>query len=196
MSVKKHISAESHGGVLVLDRHFIPKGVTPLTRAMLKIGLEDSPYTVELWEEKPLGGTNGQVHRKPSVIRLKYDLNLDGRKYRTANSRKDIYLRDKYTCQYCSTVLPAKELTLDHVFPQSRGGTSEATNLVTACKKCNGRKRDRTPEEARMPLINPLVVYQVGLHRVELCHYAERRPEWTKYLFMDSEGDPRFVNVA
>lgn len=196
MSVKKHIPAESHGGVLVLNKHFEPVGVTPLTRAMLKIGLHNSPYTVELWDDEPLHGAGGQTHRKPSVIRLKYDLNIKGRRMRVVASRKDIYIRDKYTCQFCAKIFPVKELTLDHVFPKSRGGSNDPTNLVAACKKCNGRKRDRTPEEARMPLINPLTVYQTGLHRVELCHYAERRPEWAKYLFMDSEGDTRFMNVA
>lgn len=196
MSVKKHIAAESHGGVLVLNRHFEPMGVTPLTRAMLKIGLEDSPYWVEVWEEVPLQGASGQTHRKPSVVRLKDDLNIEGRKIKAVNSRKDIYIRDKYTCQFCAQIFPAKELTLDHIFPKSRGGANDPMNLVTACKACNGRKRDRTPEESRMPLINPLTVYQTGLHRVELCHYAERRRDWAKYLFMDSEGDLRYSHVA
>jgi len=43
-------------------------------------------------------------------------------------------------------------LTLDHVLPRSRGGKSSWTNLVTACKTCNSKKGDLTPEEAQMPL--------------------------------------------
>src|SRR3984893_12887312 len=71
----------------------------------------------------------------PSVIRL-----LEYRRipHQTrALSRKNILLRDRNACQYCSVVLTAGELTLDHVVPRSRGGLSTWENLVACCHNCN-----------------------------------------------------------
>jgi hypothetical protein len=62
-------------------------------------------------------------------------------------------------------------------------------NIVTACIKCNNRKANRTPEEARMPLLTSQTALRVKLERVVLCHYAEARAEWRKYLFMDMHDD-------
>lgn len=61
-------------------------------------------------------------------------------------TKKGILTRDKFTCGYCG----GKANTVDHVFPQSRGGASSWENLIAACEPCNGLKADRTPEEARM----------------------------------------------
>ncbi|AMU26582.1 Probable HNH endonuclease precursor [Mycobacteroides abscessus] len=67
-------------------------------------------------------------------------------------SRAEILRRDNYLCQYVGC--GAKATTIDHVFPRSRGGApSTWTNQVGACEPCNGRKADRTPEEAGMKLI-------------------------------------------
>ena len=65
-------------------------------------------------------------------------------------SRKNVLIRDQYTCQYCDEHFPPSTLTIDHVKPRSRGGTTVWENVATACKKCNAEKRDRTPHEARM----------------------------------------------
>jgi 5-methylcytosine-specific restriction endonuclease McrA len=81
--------------------------------------------------------------RVPSVIRL-----LEYRRipHQTrALSRKNILMRDRYTCQYCLKVLPAAELTLDHVIPRARAGESAWENLVACCHPCNNRKGSRTP---------------------------------------------------
>jgi 5-methylcytosine-specific restriction endonuclease McrA len=64
-------------------------------------------------------------------------------------NRQNIFKRDGQRCQYCGT---SEDLTLDHVIPKSRGGQSKWDNLTTACKRCNSRKGDFTPEEANMPL--------------------------------------------
>ncbi len=83
----------------------------------------------------------------PSVIRLKRYISLPYRK--VALSRRNIMRRDGFRCQYCGS---REKLTIDHVFPRSRGGRDTWENLVTACIPCNSRKGDRTPEEANMPL--------------------------------------------
>jgi 5-methylcytosine-specific restriction endonuclease McrA len=67
-------------------------------------------------------------------------------------SRRNIYKRDRYTCQYCGAQPGTEELTLDHVLPRAQGGISTWENCVLACIGCNKRKADRTPEQAGMPL--------------------------------------------
>lgn len=120
----------------------------------------------------------------PSVIRLKHYIDVHARKNRSM-SRVRILMRDKFRCQYCGLRGTAFELTLDHIMPRSKGGRSVPENLVACCKPCNHRKRDRTPDEARMPLVaNPAALY-ASLQRAALVHAAETRPEWRKYLFLE-----------
>lgn len=85
----------------------------------------------------------------PSVIQMLYFIKR-GRQS-VALSKKNVLLRDKHQCMYCG-VVGEQKLTVDHVFPKSRGGPSTFENLVCACVPCNTRKRDRTPEEAGMKL--------------------------------------------
>lgn len=67
-------------------------------------------------------------------------------------SRRNLFKRDKYACQYCGSRPGTEELTIDHITPRSRGGVSTWTNCVLACINCNARKASRTPEEAHMRL--------------------------------------------
>nr|NIT14134.1 HNH endonuclease [Candidatus Dadabacteria bacterium] len=57
-------------------------------------------------------------------------------------------------CQYCGNSFPKSEFTIDHVIPRSHGGKSIWENVVCSCSKCNRKKGGRTPEQARMKLIN------------------------------------------
>lgn len=61
--------------------------------------------------------------------------------------RKEVFVRDKYTCAYCGVVDQNPEC--DHVIPFSRGGRTTPENLVTSCKPCNRSKGRRTPQEWR-----------------------------------------------
>lgn len=67
--------------------------------------------------------------------------------------RDILYARDRCICAYCGSKFPEHKLTIDHILPKSRNGKNVWMNTVTACKPCNHKKRDRTPEEARMPLL-------------------------------------------
>jgi 5-methylcytosine-specific restriction endonuclease McrA len=67
-------------------------------------------------------------------------------------SRRNLFKRDHYVCQYCGDQPGGGELTIDHVVPRSRGGESNWTNCVLACVACNARKADRTPHGAGMRL--------------------------------------------
>jgi hypothetical protein len=65
----------------------------------------------------------------------------------------NLKVRDGYVCQYCGETFSPNRLTVEHVVPESKGGQSSWENTVAACKPCNNRKANRTPSEARMPLI-------------------------------------------
>jgi 5-methylcytosine-specific restriction endonuclease McrA len=127
--------------------------------------------------------------RIPSVIRRRNYINVRQRREASSMKRSRIYMRDKFRCQYCGLRKSPGELTLDHILPRSRGGDNSPMNIVTACVSCNNRKGNRTPSEARMPLLTSQTALRVKLERVVLCHYAEARAEWRKYLFMDVYDD-------
>jgi len=121
----------------------------------------------------------------PSVIRLTHYIDVRSRQNRVTN-RHRILARDHYRCQYCGVKGTVFDLTLDHILPRSRGGRTLAENLVAACRECNNRKGDRTPDEARMPLLtNPSALYY-GLEKLTLQRAADTRPEWRRYLFLEN----------
>ena len=117
----------------------------------------------------------------PSVIRL-LEYRRIPRQTR-ALSRKNILLRDRYTCQYCSAVFSAVELTLDHVMPRSRGGTSSWENLVASCRRCNNRKGDRLPDEADMKLKRRPRPFNLHTSRSLMRMLGNHQETWRKYLF-------------
>jgi 5-methylcytosine-specific restriction endonuclease McrA len=83
----------------------------------------------------------------PSIIRLHKYVQLPYKG--VVLSRQNVFKRDNNQCQYC---LSTEDLTLDHVIPKSKGGKSTWDNLVTACKRCNSKKGDFTPQDANMKL--------------------------------------------
>ena len=96
-------------------------------------------------------------------------------------SRKNILIRDNNICQYCGE--GGNALTIDHIYPKFRGGKDTWENLVCACKNCNQKKGNRTPQEANMPLIKTP-------KRPNRIHYfqryvKDRQADWRPYLFME-----------
>ena len=95
-------------------------------------------------------------------------------------SRKNIFKRDRYTCQYCGKQPGPEELTIDHVMPRSRGGTSTWENCLLACVACNKKKADKTPAEAGMPMRkDPKKPSWKSLSQV---HPRARRESWEQFL--------------
>jgi 5-methylcytosine-specific restriction endonuclease McrA len=87
----------------------------------------------------------------PAVVRLmKFD---KVRRPTVRMSRRNVYLRDNYTCQYTGKKLPASQLNLDHVVPTSRGGKTTWENVVCCSIEVNSKKGGRTPREAGLKLI-------------------------------------------
>jgi len=119
--------------------------------------------------------------RVPSVIRL-----LEYRRipHQTrALSRKNILLRDRNTCQYCGEVLPSSELTLDHVVPRSRGGSSTWENLVACCHPCNRQKGNQHPIEVGMHLLREPRAFNLHTSRHIMRLMGHSDDKWRKYLF-------------
>lgn len=100
--------------------------------------------------EKVIAGFNEQV-LVPMVVRL---IQFVRRIYKNKVplQRKNIFVRDEFTCQYCAKKCNNSP-TIDHIIPRSRGGGQTWNNSVTACIKCNQKKGNKTPKEAKMSLI-------------------------------------------
>ncbi|GMH96892.1 hypothetical protein TrVE_jg7608 [Triparma verrucosa] len=82
----------------------------------------------------------------PSVIAL-HDYIPEATKKAPAFTRRNVFLRDSYKCQYCSSKFPPRDLTLDHVIPRCDGGRLDWSNAVSCCKVCNGRKGCKSLKE-------------------------------------------------
>jgi 5-methylcytosine-specific restriction endonuclease McrA len=175
-----------NGRVLLLNQTYEPLGTVGVGRALV-MTLKNT-VTVEEWDAERVLRSARDEYPVPSVIRRREYINVRRRRAVSGMKRLRIYMRDKFRCQYCGERKTAPDLTLDHIFPRSRGGDNTPVNIVTACLRCNNRKANRTPEEARMPLLTTQTALRVKLERVVLCHYAEARPEWRKYLFMEEAG--------
>ncbi len=68
-------------------------------------------------------------------------------------NNRELFRRDRHICAYCGGEFSFLRLTRDHIRPVSRGGTDTWMNVVTACRACNGVKRNRVPEESGLELI-------------------------------------------
>jgi 5-methylcytosine-specific restriction endonuclease McrA len=131
--------------VLVLNQDNSPLMVCSVERAFILVFLNKSEMVRSANGHKLHSVT--QTFPMPSVIRLNRYVNAP---YKGVNlTRQNIFKRDNHECQYCGT---KRDLTIDHVTPRAKGGKDSWTNLVTACKRCNAKKGDFTPEEALMPL--------------------------------------------
>ncbi|HID77159.1 MAG TPA: HNH endonuclease [Planctomycetaceae bacterium] len=159
--------------VLVLNRFYVAVHVVGVRRAFgllyrelaEVIHLEEGTfanYDFESWREISelradvkqanddwIRAVNFEI-QVPRVIRLLFFDRLPKRSFRL--NRHSVLARDEHRCQYCGRRYPASQLSMDHVIPRSRGGTTSWDNVVCACLKCNVKKGGRTPQEARMSL--------------------------------------------
>ena len=166
------------GRVLVLNASFEPINVCNERRAVVMIF--KGVARVEEHNGHMLHSAKLTIHA-PSVIRLTEYIHIPFE--RRSLSRKNILLRDRYTCQYCCRTLPSIELTLDHVQPRSRAGGSSWENLVACCHPCNNRKGSRTPEEAGMKLAKAPRPFSLHTSRHLMRMLGNTDARWRKYLF-------------
>ncbi len=167
--------------VLVLNASYEPIHICGVKRAIVLIvkGVARSEHNTPHFFRSP-----SVEFPVPAVIRLIHYVQIPYRK-RTF-SKKHVFIRDQFVCQYCGKKENPADLTLDHILPQSRGGKSVWENLVTSCKRCNVKKGNRTPKEADMYILNkprPLNSF-FYLHLVR--SRAHENENWKKYLYYDS----------
>lgn len=157
---------------MVLNASFQPLCVVPVRRALV-LALKGKAEVVH---------ENGQVFhseslelRAPSVVRLNYFVKVPFRA-RASLSRRAVFVRDEFECQYCG----AKAENVDHIVPRSRGGAHTWDNVVAACRPCNARKENRTPQAVGLRLRraprppHESVWIMVAVDRVD--------PQWEPYL--------------
>jgi 5-methylcytosine-specific restriction endonuclease McrA len=113
----------------------------------------------------------------PRVILVK-DYVSKRQKETVSLTKRNIAIRDERRCQYCNTLVPFADQTLDHVIPKSRGGKSTWENLVLACKPCNRLKADFLLEECGMVLLNQPKRPKAGIQYTQL---QTLRPEWKEW---------------
>ena len=164
--------------VLVLNATYEPINVTAVRRALVLL-LKGVAQAEEVHSAEV--HSSAHAHKVPSVIRLLAYRHIPQQS--RALSRKNILLRDRNTCQYCGTVLPSSELTLDHVIPRSRGGSSTWENLVACCHPCNRRKGNQFPAEAGMKLMREPRAFNLHTSRHIMRLMGRSDDKWRKYLF-------------
>src|SRR6201981_3264775 len=167
-----------HAPVLVLNASYEPINVCAARRAIVLV-LKGVAMTEE--ENGHFLHAARLAIRVPSVIRL-----LEYRRIphqSRALSRKNILLRDRNTCQYCGEVLPSSELTLDHVIPRSRGGSSTWENLAARCPPATPQKENQSPGEAKMKLPREPRAFNLHTSRHIMRLMGRSDDKWRKYLF-------------
>lgn len=162
---------------LVLNRSWIAVTTTTVRQAMILVCRDAArfiqPDTCEThdflsWadlsvrQDEPCIRTVQRRIRVPEIIVLTENDDLPRRS--VPFSRRNLYRRDSYRCQYCGRNKPTSELSIDHVVPRSRGGRTTWENCVLSCIPCNVRKGSRLLAEAGMALCKPA-----------------GRPQWTPY---------------
>lgn len=161
--------------VLVLNQNYEPVTICNVKRAIVLsyLGKAEIVYTQN-------GTKVHTVYRSfdcPSIVRLALFVRVPYKKI--ILSRKNILRRDNHRCQYCGSVV---NLTVDHIIPKSRGGEEIWENLITACVKCNNKKGNRTPEEAKMNLRS---VPKKPSHITFIKNFVGSIDEgWKPYLYM------------
>lgn len=98
------------------------------------------------YADRVLRCADGSAIKIPLIMRLIKIVRMIY-KNKVPFSKRNIMVRDGYRCVYCNG---NRKLTIDHIIPTSRGGKSSFENCTTACRKCNNKKGNRTPSEAKM----------------------------------------------
>ena len=150
---------------LVLNRNWQPITISTVARALVKVFsgaarvVDPSDFQLYSWEDwSSLRPNDGELFiqagrillRVPEVVTLTHYDRLP--RQAVTFSRRNLFKRDHFTCQYCGDQPGSDELTIDHVIPRSQGGVTSWTNCVLACVECNAFKSNRTPEQAGLRL--------------------------------------------
>lgn len=180
----------SHTRTLQLNNDFSPHSIISWDLAITAVMVnqensKEGVFAVDFYKDEFIKDSRGHCYPIPAVVALaKYV-----RKGKQIPfSRKNVFQRDKLTCQYCNKKFHPWELTYDHVIPrcmwdQKKYGTpTHWGNIVTCCTPCNKRKAGRTPEQAKMHLIKKPVAPAGGNFIHGLSFWSNIEKEWIPYL--------------
>jgi 5-methylcytosine-specific restriction endonuclease McrA len=160
----------------LLNSNYEPLNVCNMRRAISLLLLGKAEVLTQ--REAPVQTIRGSVSA-PSVLKMRYQVKRPMPQLRL--SRHSVLARDNYTCQYCG--LRSRELTIDHVVPRWAGGPHTWDNLVACCRKCNLKKGDKTPAQARMKLARkPKRPHFVPYLSLPTYLRAQGRDDWKIYL--------------
>lgn len=121
--------------------------------------------------------------RVPAVIRLRHYVKVAYEKLRFVSyTKRNVHLRDNYTCQYCGIKPMSHKLGIDHVIPESKGGLTSWDNTVSACYPCNSDKGDKTLQESGMKLIR-IPRKPGGFREIIRIKIGAIHDLWIKYLY-------------
>jgi len=160
--------------VLVLNANFQPINVTSTYRAINMVLAEKASL---IMNGRGVIHSVSQTFPLPSIIRLNHMIKRPRPIVKL--TRKEIFRRDNYTCQYCGRQM--SNLTIDHVIPRRLGGKTQWRNVVAACPRCNHQKGGMTPGQSGMyPLKKPknppnTAAYLYGKHLTQ-------NQEWEDFL--------------
>lgn len=151
---------------LVLNKGWMPISIMPVKKAIPKV-LSDlakildpstsSLLTFEEWmtlevdEDQPYIQTPHSKIRVPEIIVLSEYDKVPQREVKL--TRRNLLIRDNFTCQYTGIPITMDSATIDHVIPRSKGGKSTWDNLVMCCLEVNAKKADRTLAESGLKLL-------------------------------------------
>lgn len=189
---------KTHKKCLLLNADYTPISIISWKRAIMwSIKYIDSPENkieiVDFYNNDFIQCSHDKKIPVPSVAKTTKYFRFNNQK--AVFSRKNIFLRDNYTCQYCGTKYPIQELTYDHIIPKSvfrRLNTPLSattwTNITTACLRCNRKKGNRTPKEASMTLLSLPIQPKQNNRYLSIIHHLSKIKEedipgtWQIYL--------------
>lgn len=154
------MSQNYHNNCLILNVDYTPLCVIDWQRAITWYYRSKSIHNTQIeivsfYDDDFIQGVNDK-HEIPSIIRVLRYINLNNQQVKF--SRRNLFIRDNFTCQYCGKIKDRSQLTYDHVIPKSQWQDNSTptnwNNIVTACVICNRKKANRTPAVANMPLLN------------------------------------------
>jgi hypothetical protein len=180
---------------LLLNADFTPLSIIGWKKAVMwhmryesntKYGI----HIIDFYKNDYISGVNNKKYPIPAIAKTK-------RFFRQTHqtlifSRKNIFLRDNYMCQYCGQQYDINNLTYDHVVPKSIWDNDSLsptcwTNIVTACVQCNRKKGNKTPKQANMPLLNMPIKPTKSQKYLPVSHHLHKMKidmpeEWKIYL--------------
>lgn len=186
---------DNHKKCLLLNADYTPLSIISWKKAIIwnikyssnkNYGID----IIDFYKNDYIIGSNQKKHPIPAVVRSKKFFKNNAT--RVVFCKKNIFLRDAYTCQYCCQKYDPKNLTYDHVVPKSKwnrdyGSPTTWTNIVTCCVQCNRKKANRTPKQANMTLKTLPIEPNKTIKYLPVSHHLRRiedqiPQEWLMYL--------------